>query len=271
MNKNIFTVDVEEYYQAENLTTSLPAEVISGLPDRVGIGTHKILKLLEATGNKGTFFVLGSVAGKNAKLIREIHDNGHEVASHGYEHTPLYKHNADSFEEDIDRSVKTLSDIVGAKIEGYRATGFSLLGDMPWFFEILTKHGIIYDSSLSVSLFRRYFYGDVKQISEFPVSSMVLGPVRLPLGGGYFRAYPYWLTRYGLRRAGERENMPTVFYMHPWELDPGQPRLKIPPMKSFRHYFNLTTTEAKLKRLLNDFRFTSAKNYLDRHDIKCYI
>jgi polysaccharide deacetylase family protein (PEP-CTERM system associated) len=262
MDKNIFTVDVEEFYHAENILRSVPRHIIDRLPGRVEIGVHKILKLLENSGNRGTFFVLGCVAEKNKKLIREISDCGHEVASHGYDHIPLYRHNAVSFEEDLDMSIKTLSDITGAGIAGYRATSFSLSKEVPWFFDILIKHGIIYDSSLAASLFRAYSYDNTGEILEFPVSFVTLGPIRLPLGGGYFRACPYFITLKGLRSNRPGRVVPPLFYIHPWELDPEQPRLKVSWMKAFRHYLNLAGTEDKLKRLLADIKFMSVKRYL---------
>jgi polysaccharide deacetylase family protein (PEP-CTERM system associated) len=262
MDKHIFTVDVEEFYHAENILRSVPGNIIDGLPDRAGIGVYKILKILEDTGNKGTFFVLGCVAERNKELVREISDCGHEVASHGYDHIPLYKHNAASFERDLDRSIKILSDIIGSGIKGYRAASFSLSKDMPWFFDTLIKHGIMYDSSLAASLFRKYSYEGTDRILEFPVSFITLGPLRLPLGGGYFRALPYIMTLGGLRSNSPDRVIPPLFYIHPWELDPEQPRLKTPWMRSFRHYLNLAGTKERLERLLTDIKFTSIERYL---------
>ena len=192
---NILTIDVEEYYHAENILRSVPEDKIRSLPDRVGVGVNKILDLLEKTGNKATFFVLGCVAQKNRDLIKKIAAGGHEIASHGYFHIPLTMHTPESFDEDLGRSVKILSDITGQKILGYRATSFSLRENMAWFFDVLRKHGITYDSSIAKSLFRTTcnlqegkcdigHFEISKGITEFPVSHIKVGPISLPMGGG---------------------------------------------------------------------------------------
>lgn len=271
MNSNIFTVDVEEYYQAENIALSLPAEKINILEDRIEIGVRKLLGLLESSKNKATFFVLACLAQKNKNLIREISMSGHEIASHGYEHTPLYKHTPETFENDLGKSLKILSDITGQKILGYRATSFSLCEDIPWFGNILKKHGLIYDSSSSYSLFRKHwvarplsqnYFELCEGLKEFSVSSFSLGPVKIPLGGGYFRALPYWLTSLELKQVHSDNAAPFIFYIHPWELDPGQARLKIPPISFIRHYLNLSITEKKLKKMLSDMKFNSIRDFL---------
>lgn len=268
---NIFTVDVEEYYHAENILNSVPKERLAALESRVEIGTRKLLDLLARYDSKATFFVLGCVAEKNKSLIRDIASAGHEIASHGYEHIPLNKHTPATFDADLGRSVAILSDITGQKIIGYRATSFSLAPDMDWFFDILKKHGMLYDSSLSVSLFRKNYgklwkdTGDLqknKGILEFPPSYISLGFVRLPIGGGYFRAYPYWLTKYGLSQSITQRRTPPLFYIHPWELDPEQPRINIQPIKYARHYFDLAGTGAKLEKLFEDFSFISIQRSL---------
>jgi len=275
MGKNemadIFTVDVEEYYHAENIFCSLPPGKIGSLESRMEIGTRKLLNLLKKDGNTATFFVLGCVAEHHPELIKEIGAAGHEIASHGYEHIPLHKHTRETFDADLGRSIKILSDITGRKIIGYRATSFSLAPGMQWFFEILRKHGIVYDSSLNLSLFRerhKNLWADIHNsqvnlgIAEFPPSYVSISPFRLPIGGGYFRAYPYWLTKYGLNQSIRQRRTPPLFYIHPWELDPDQPRFRISPMKYFRHYLSLGHTEKKLRRLMADVRFISIRDFL---------
>jgi polysaccharide deacetylase family protein (PEP-CTERM system associated) len=270
--KNIFTVDVEEYYHAENILLSLPKEKIGALESRVGIGLHKLLDLLAKYNSKATFFVLGCVAEKNPGLIKEIAAAGHEIASHGYEHVPLHKHTPESFDEDLGRSIELLSGLTGQPIIGYRATSFSLDERMEWFFGVLKKHGIVYDSSLCLSFFRKQCRSlwkniceasKVQEILELPPSYIGLGPVRLPIGGGYFRAYPCWLTKYGLDQSIAQRRTPPLFYIHPWELDPRQPRFEIPALNSFRHYLNLSKTEKKLQQLLVNRRFISARDFLN--------
>jgi polysaccharide deacetylase family protein (PEP-CTERM system associated) len=273
MPSNIFTVDVEEYYHAENILRSVPENELRGLPDRVDIGVNKILDLLAKTNNKATFFVLGCVAEKNPALIKKISDAGHEIASHGYFHIPLTMHTPASFDEDLGRSIKILSDITGRKILGYRATSFSLSGDMPWFFDILRKHGIIYDSSKALSFFRPTSFQGFKghgyfeiseKVFEFPVSYLKIGYFKMPLGGGYFRAYPYWVTCLGIYQAMHSTRGSFLFYIHPWELDPEQPKAKLPFLKYLRHYMNLAFAEKKLERLLADMKFTSIANFIKK-------
>jgi polysaccharide deacetylase family protein (PEP-CTERM system associated) len=278
MNKQakIFTVDVEEYFHAENILNSLPREKLDELESRAEIGTRKLLHILAKYGSTATFFVLGCVAEKHPGLIKEISDAGHEVASHGYDHIPLHKHTPGSFIDDIEKSVQVLSGITGKSVMGYRATSFSVAPGMGWFFEILKRTGIVYDSSLAPSIFRKYhrdLWVDVLDsqkelgIKEFPPSYISMGPVRLPMGGGYFRAYPLWLTRYGLSRPIESRRTPPLFYIHPWELDPHQPRQKIAPPEYIRHYLGLSGTERKLEMLLKDMEFTSIENYIKPFDV----
>lgn len=268
----IFTVDVEEYYHAENILYSLQQEKIKSLPDRLNISLPRIIDLLDKNYSKGTFFVLGCVAEKNAELIKKIIASGHEIASHGFHHIPLSEHTPDTFEEDLNKSIKILSDISGQKIIGYRATSFSLCDTIPWFFDILRKHGIVYDSSIALSLFRETpcktpqnqgYFEISKGILEFPVSFFNIGPFKIPLGGGYFRAYPYWLTKWGLNFAGQNTKAISLFYLHPWELDPGQPKFRLSPVKSLRHYLNLGATEKKLAKLLTDMKFNSIESFLN--------
>lgn len=273
MDEHIFTVDVEEYYHAENICDHVSKEIIAGLPGRVEVGTRKILDLLEAGGHKATFFVLGRVAEKNERLVREISRLGHEIASHGYEHISPSRLTLEEFERDLAQSISILSGITGKKIRGYRAASFSFPKQMERFFGVLVKHGITYDSSISYSLFRgdyrsfmrkMIFCEAQRDIREFPPSFISMGPLRLPLGGGYFRAYPYKLTYNGLISTYKERVVPPLFYIHPWELDPEQPRFKLPPVKSFRHYLNLAGTKEKLKRLLTDIKFTSIERYLEQ-------
>lgn len=269
---SIFTVDVEEYYHTESIQCSLPEELIKTLPDRVGIGVDKILDLLARSGNKATFFVLGCLAQKERGLVQRIAAAGHEIASHGYYHCPLHEHTALTFEEDLKKSIDILSGITGRKIIGYRSASFSPPQALPAFFDILKKNGIVYDSSFAFSLFRPGpRIGVMKKempleisegMLEFPVSFFEIGPLTIPLGGGYFRAYPYWLTRAGLERASLGKAGASLFYIHPWELDPQQPRFKMPVMRYFRHYFNLNNTERKLQKLLSEVKFVSLRDFI---------
>lgn len=271
IHNNIFTVDVEEYYHAENILCSLSEEKIKRLPDRLDVGLNKLLDMLAVNNGRATFFVLGCIAEKNRNLIRRISALGHEIASHGYNHIPLYRHTPVTFEDDLDRSIKILSDVTGERIIGYRATSFSFSSEMTWFSEVLKRHEIIYDSSISPSSFRKYRYEIIEKenhyeigngILEFPVSFFKIGPVKIPLGGGYFRAFPYWLIRLGINQVSRINKSLNLFYIHPWELDPKQPRIKLPPVNYLRHYLNLGSTERKLQRLLHDIKYTSIGDFL---------
>ncbi len=261
----IFTVDVEEYFHAENILNSLKPNKLNGLPRRASIGIKKILETLHEHKSNATFFVLGEVAEQNRGLIREIAGEGHEIASHGYRHIPLYKLGAKDFLDDLKRSVGILEEITGQRCLGYRATSYSLSGDMPWFFDVLHKCHIVYDSSVSLSWFRTHWREAAMRgkpfeihpgIMEFPVAFGSFGPLRFPLGGGYFRAYPYGWTRGALRSLQKNDGLP-VFYIHNWELDPEQPRLSISYVKSVRHYLNLSQSQKKLRWLLQDFKTVS--------------
>jgi polysaccharide deacetylase family protein (PEP-CTERM system associated) len=270
MPNEIFTVDVEEYYHADNILTSLPKKGIEKLPDRVSVGVEKLLNLLKKHDCTATFFILGCVAEKNRGLVKKIADGGHEIASHGYQHISLYKHTPKTFERDLKVSINILSEISGKKIIGYRAANFSFCDSIDWFFEILGENGILYDSSLCLSLFRKNSNKIFKaqgcgkinrEILEFGTSFIKIGPLGIPLGGGYFRAYPYWLTKWGFEHVNRKRRTPPIFYIHPWELDPEQPRFKLPFFKS-RHYIDLENTEAKLEKLLREIKFISIEKFI---------
>jgi polysaccharide deacetylase family protein (PEP-CTERM system associated) len=269
---HIFTVDVEEYYHAENVHSFLKKSKFHSLNSRLEIGMRKIMDMLDFYQSTATFFVLGCLAKTHKSLIREISNAGHEVANHGYLHKPLRYHSRVSFEDSLKQSISLLSDIIRKPIIGYREPGFLLDGETGWFFDVLKKHGMVYDSSIALSCFRRgccrFFHSEdyfktIRGIREFPVSRLIIGPLSLPLGGGYFRAYPYWITQKGFYMHSKMDKNPFVFYIHPWELDPGQPRLALGMVKSIRHYMNLVSTEQKLQRLFKTTRFTSIENFIN--------
>jgi polysaccharide deacetylase family protein (PEP-CTERM system associated) len=270
MPNYIFTVDVEEYYHAENIYSSLSKDDIRKLPDRGEIGLNKIIDLLQETENKATFFVLGCLAEKNKTLIKRIHKLGYEIASHGYSHKPLLRHTRETFKQDLDRSIKILSDITQDKIIGYRSPSFSLSKGQFWIFDVLKDYGITYDSSISFSFFRSNSWSLPENmhnlnlcngIMEFPISFLRAGPLKLPIGGGYFRLCPYSFTEWALRQLSDKD-LPAVFYTHPWALDTGQPRLRLPFLKGFRHYINLHKTEHKLQKLLSSMKFIGVYDFL---------
>jgi polysaccharide deacetylase family protein (PEP-CTERM system associated) len=258
---HIFALDVEEYFDADNVVRSLPAAAIRSLESRVAIGTRLALRLLAEAGAHGTFFVLGTVGERLPELVRDIAAAGHEVASHGYRHRRVDEQGRRAFEQDLARSLDVLAPLAGTRVRGFRAANFSLPRDHRWFFDCLAAHGIEYDSSVASSWFRAASARPQPgRVVEHAVTPIRCGCLSLPSGGGYFRAWPYALTAYGLQTRQAR-GRPFVFYLHPWELDAAQPRLPLPRLRALRHYLNLRTTPSKLERLLRDFRFTSFARY----------
>jgi polysaccharide deacetylase family protein (PEP-CTERM system associated) len=212
------------------------------------------------------------VAEQCPQLIADIGLAGHEVATHGYAHIIVKDKSPQEFEEDLKRSISILEPLANQRIIGFRAPSFSVDYKKPWIFETLSKHGIKYDSSVyPIALHPDYanaktplsVHKTIAGIIEFPMSCFTLGKVALPCsGGGYFRLLPYWYTSFGLRRCN-RQGRPAVFYVHPWEIDPGQPRVKgLPLGKRLRHYVNLGKTERRLSRLLGEFEFNTVRNVL---------
>jgi polysaccharide deacetylase family protein (PEP-CTERM system associated) len=233
------------------------------------------MDLFDAREIRATFFVLGWVAERNADLVREIAGRGHEVACHGYSHELVYNQEQEVFREETARSKAMLEDITGTRVRGYRAASFSITTASRWALDILAEAGFEYDSSIFPIRHDRYGMVDAEPVPhhmetaggrslvEFPLSTARLLAFRLPVaGGGYFRLYPYALTRTGLRQVN-RGNSPFIFYLHPWEIDPEQPRLNGSLFSRFRHYNNLDKCETRLLRLLDDFRFDSAAGVLE--------
>jgi len=256
---NAFTVDVEDWYQG----LEIPPERWGHFEDRLAIGIRRLLALLGEADVRATFFVLGSAAERHPDLIREIGDGGHEIAAHGYGHQFVYHLGAEGFRSDIQRSLEILKGIVDTPIVGYRAPYFSITDRSPWAFDVLAECGIRFDSSVfPVQNYRygvphapRYMYQVRDDLIEFPPATWRVMGRNVPIAGGaYFRLFPYTLTVYGLRRLNA-EGSPAAFYIHPWELDPEHPRLKLPRRIAIPHYWDLGATEARLRRLLRDFRF----------------
>jgi polysaccharide deacetylase family protein (PEP-CTERM system associated) len=205
-------------------------------------------------------------------LVREIADLGHEVASHGYDHRLVYGQTPAAFREDVRRAKAVLEDVTGAPVDGYRAPSYSITSRTPWAFDVLIEEGHRYDASVFPIRHDRYGIPGAPRhpyvvtrpggsIVEAPGSTVRVGPVNLPVaGGGYFRLLPYWWTRWGIQRLNQIERRPAIFYLHPWEIDPGQPRLPVDPIGRFRHYRNLHRTEDRLRQLLVDFRFGAVRS-----------
>ncbi len=273
---NAFSVDVEDWYQVADFDAVVPFDTWDRLESRVCRNTEKILGVLDELGVKGTFFILTWNAERWPELVRAIHAAGHEVASHGYAHRIVYEQTPEQFRADVERAKKTLEDLTGEAVLGYRAPSFSFTAKSLWGPDVLLDLGYRYDSSVfpvQDSLYgmpdaERFPYvireRDGRQLVEFPITTVALFGRNLPLGGGgWLRIFPYAYMKWGMRRVNRREGRGAVFYIHPWEVDPDQPRMKTAGRRGFSsHYVNLGRTEAKLRRLARDFRFAPMRDCL---------
>lgn len=267
--QNVLTVDVEEYYHGVEFEAAVGRAGFARLPSRVVLETERLLDLLEARGARATFFTLGLVARRYPRLVRRIAERGHELAAHGWDHTPLPALGPHRFREDVRASRRALEDASGQAVVGYRAPNYSLRRDTPWALPTLWEEGYRYDSSVHPIHHDRYDFPDAPRFPhvaltiegadfwEVPVGTARVAGVNLPVGGGFFRLFPLALVRGAIRQVNRREGRPLVLYLHPWELDPEQPRLPMPPAHRFRHYVGLGRAAAKLDALLREFRFTS--------------
>jgi polysaccharide deacetylase family protein (PEP-CTERM system associated) len=269
---NALTIDFEDWYQG----LEIPHTQWGGYEDRIPAVAERLLGLLAEADVRGTFFILGSVAERHPELVRAIADAGHEVATHGYSHTLVYKMSPREFREDLRRSLDVLQELTGLPVLGHRAPFFSITRESLWALEILAECGIRYDSSVFPVVNHRYGIPDAPRwpypldlggqaILEFPLSTYrVLGRNIPVAGGAYFRIFPYAFTRWGFRRINRRGRA-AVFYLHPWEIDPDHPRIPLPRRIARTHYYNLQATEGRLRRLLADFRFAPMKEVLGVH------
>jgi polysaccharide deacetylase family protein (PEP-CTERM system associated) len=260
---NAMTVDVEDFFQVEAFARIVPRDRWDQFDRRVEANTDRILAQMDAAGAHGTFFTLGWVAERHPELVRRIVAGGHELASHGYGHQRVDSIAPDAFAEDIHRA-KAILDIGGVAVIGYRAPTFSIGPRTPWAADALLTAGYRYSSS--VYPVRHDLYGDPDaprgpfhphgtELWELPMTTTRLGGRNRPCsGGGWFRLMPYAVFRQGLRRVNRSEGLPGIFYTHPWEFDPGQPRIPgAGRLSRFRHYVNLDRTEGKFDALLRDF------------------
>lgn len=275
--KLIFTVDLEDWFQVENLRAVYPYESWSYCELRIEKNVKILLELFAKYDIKATFFVLGWIAEKIPKVIREIHELGHEIASHGYAHKLIYSQSQNEFLEDLKRSKMLLEDITGNKVFGYRAPSFSITD---WAVVILKEEGFLYDSSYCpTSLHNRYgkinfqckgpldseIFQFPNGLIEIPIPTINIMRLSIPWGGGaYFRLLPYYVFRLGVKRILKSSKVYT-FYFHPWEIDSEQPYVKnIKLNYKLRHYWGLQKTYNKLEKLLKDFTFVSIKHYLEQ-------
>lgn len=260
------SVDVEDYFQVSAFEGVIARQAWESLPCRVERNTERVLALFDAYAVKSTFFVLGWVAERYPRLINAIVAAGHELASHGYGHERVTQLTPEAFRHDVRRAKQVLEDIGGVAVAGYRAPSFTVVESTLWAHDILHEEGYRYSSS--VYPIRHDLYGMPRsprspyavaggRLREIPISTVRLLGQNIPIGGGgYFRLLPYLYYSWGIRRVNEQEAQPCVFYFHPWEIDPNQPRQRNVSLKTrFRHYHNLDRNEAQLSRLLSDFRW----------------
>ena len=271
---NAMTVDVEDYFHVSAFDNVVSRSAWDGMETRVSANTHRLLDIFDEFGVRGTFFVLGWVAERDPALVREIAARGHEIASHGYAHRLVYDQTPSAFREDVHRAKQLLEDAIGVGVDGYRAPSFSITARSLWALEILIEEGHRYDASIFPIRHDRYgIPGSPRHpyrvlrghasITEVPGSTVRVGPLNLPIaGGGYFRILPYGWTRWGIARLNAVEQQPAVFYIHPWEIDPDQPRLAAGWLGRFRHYRNLDKTESRLRALLRDSQFGTVASML---------
>jgi polysaccharide deacetylase family protein (PEP-CTERM system associated) len=274
---NAFSVDVEDYFQVSAFERVVARSQWPELESRVVGNTHRLLELLAARGISGTFYVLGWIAERFPQLVRDIHSGGHELACHSHWHRLIYEQSPDEFRNDVRRAKQAVEDAAGQSVTAYRAPSFSVTKSSLWALEVLVEEGFTLDSSIFPTHHDRYGIPGTQlgihridtpagPLWEFPMAIKHFGRFTLPVsGGGYFRLYPFSLTRHclaSLNRAGR----PFSFYVHPWEIDPTQPRIRgASRLARFRHYVNLASTERKLERLLASFRFGTMAEVLAQH------
>jgi polysaccharide deacetylase family protein (PEP-CTERM system associated) len=275
---NALTIDVEEYYHGVEFEMAVPSHARHLLPSRVESSVARVLDLLARHRVQATFFVVGEIATAHAAMVRRMASDGHEIACHSDRHELVWRQTPDQFRADIRQAKARLETISGQPVLGYRAPNFSIRREQAWAYDILLEEGFHYDSSVYPIRHDRYGESEAPRfpyilrrhgsqtLYEFPLSTTRLLGVNLPIGGGgYFRLLPTAWFRRGIRRVNMRDGQPAIFYFHPWELDPYQPRPPMPWHHCFRHYVNLHHTEAKLHRLLRHVRFAPVSQVLQLH------
>ena len=262
---NALSIDVEDWFQVSAFAPHIDRADWDRLPCRVERNVDRLLELLAGSDARATFFTLGWIAERYPQLVRRIHAAGHEVASHGYGHLRASEQSREHFRNDIRSARALLEDQAGAPVRGYRAPSFSIGRDNLWAFDELAEAGYRYSSSVYPVAHDHYgmpeaprFPWQVREgLTEIPVTTARMAGRNWPAGGGgYFRLAPYAVSRWAIARVNREDRRPAIFYMHPWEIDPGQPRMNGVGFKTrFRHYLNLERTERRLGRLLEDFRW----------------
>ena len=271
---NAMTVDVEDYFQASAFDRFVSRTTWFERESRVVANTHRLLEFFARWDVRGTFFMLGWVAERFPSLVREIVTCGHELASHGFHHQLIYTLTPDQFRADVRRAKAAIEDAGGCEVRGYRAPSFSVVRSSLWALDVLIETGHSYDASVFPIHHDRYGIPDAPRrphvieraagtIVEVPASTVRIAGTNLPIaGGGYFRVFPYAFTKWAIRRVNAAGD-PAIFYIHPWEIDPEQPRLPVGRMTALRHYSNLGDTLNRMERLVQDFEFDTVSATLE--------
>jgi len=270
---NALTIDVEDYFQVSAFDSHVRRDAWEKMPSRIERNVEQLLQLLDDRRARATFFTLGWIAERYPSLIRRIVRQGHELASHGYGHHRASELDHVAFSHDIRHAKKLLEDIAGTAVIGYRAPSFSISKRNLWAFDCIAAAGYRYSSSIYPVQHDHYGMPDAPRfphrvrdgLLEIPVTTTRLFGRNLPAGGGgYFRLAPYNVSRWAIARVNRQEQRPAIFYFHPWEIDPEQPRMKGVSVKTrFRHYLNLHRTKARLTRLLTDFEWDRVDRVFD--------
>ena len=263
---NALTVDVEDYYHVQAFAGVIDPSQWESYPSRVERNTMRFLDLFDTRGIRATFFVLGWVAQRCPDLVRRIFAAGHQIGCHSYNHRLIYGGTEADFREDLRRAKKTLEEIAGVAVTSFRAPSYSITAQTPWALNVLGEEGFEYDSSIFPVVHDNYGIRNAprfphimnlacgRQIKEFPPSTLRVLGGNIPIaGGGYLRLFPYKFTSWAIRHLNQTERQPAMVYLHPWELDPDQPRISASRLSRFRHYQNLDSTETKCQKLLAEF------------------
>jgi len=278
--RNALTVDVEDYFHATAFAKAVPQEHWDRYPARVEWNTKRLLELFAGASVQATFFVLGWVAQKFPRLVQEINRAGHRVGCHGYAHQVIYQGSDVDFTRDICRAKSLLEDLCGVAVKSYRAPSYSITARSLWALEILGEQGFEYDSSIYPIVHDNYGIASAPRfphleilrngyrLKEFPPSTIRLLGINFPVGGGgYLRLAPFSFTAWAISRINQIERQPAMVYLHPWEIDPGQPRIAASWRSRFRHYQNLASTEGKITSLLRRFSFAPMEEVLSGRDL----
>lgn len=274
---NALTVDVEEHFQVSAFEGAVPRDGWAAMESRVEANTERLLDLFDEVGVRATFFVLGWIGERYPALVRRLAERGHEVASHGYDHKLVFEQEPRAFLDEAARTRSVLEQAAGQAVTGYRAASFSITRASLWALDALVESGHAYDSSIYPVYHDRYGIPGAPRgiyrlrtpgngsLVEIPPTTVKLGGLVLPaMGGGYLRIYPLWLNLLAMRRLNDVEGRPAVLYIHPWEVDPGQPRIRASMASRFRHYTHLDRTLDRLRALLSRFPFGPVRDVLDR-------